>query len=166
VSGQVELAHREAVVMGTPMPMEPHAAILWCIEVAGAEVRYASDRIAELAPEEAVGPVVMTLRRPMKEEKGGEDPEHEVEEVRYEAPALHIWVQARHQAMDRLVQYSAAALRAGIQKRLVELAEGQAQMLAEAMKRLAVALGHQPSDPKVREAMRGSLTLIAGGQVA
>lgn len=166
VAGQVQLARREAVVMGAPLDIPPHEAILECIRIAAGEVRYASDRIAELEPHQAAGPVVATHERPMKLEKGGEEPGTTIEEIRREAPALHIWIVARREAMDRLVNYSAAALKAGIQQRLVEIAEGQAQALAEAYREFARRLGHDPSEPKVREAMGESLRLLQGGRAA
>jgi hypothetical protein len=68
--------------------------------------------------------------------------------------------------MDRLVQYSKAALAAGVAERQVRVAEGQAQLLADAYRRFVVAMGMDPADPKVREAMRGSLTVISGGLAA
>jgi hypothetical protein len=164
VAGQVVLAKREAMVMGVPLDIPATHGILECIRIAAGEVRYASDRIAELGADEVIGPLVSTVERPLKEEKGAESSTRTVTEVHRGAPDVHIWVRVRHEAMDALVRYETAALRAGIQERLVRIAEGEAQILAEAMKRLVIALGHQPSDPKVREAMRGSLTLIAGGQ--
>lgn len=162
VSGAVVLARREAQVMGIPMDLEPHDALLECIRIAAGEVHYASERIVELEPGQAVGPVVST--RPLKYEKGAESSTERVEE--HGPPALHIWIEARHQAMDRLVNYSRIAIAAGIAERQVKLAEGQAEQLAEAMRRLAAALGYDPADPKVREAMRGSLTVIDGGLAA
>lgn len=148
--------------MGIPTDLEPHEALLECIRIAAGEVRYASDRIAELDLEQAIGPVVST--RPLKYEKGAESSTERVEE--HGPPALHIWIEARHRAMDRLVDYSKIAIAAGIAERHIELAEGQAQQLAEAMRRMAAALGYDPADPKVREAMRGSLTVINGGLAA
>src|SRR6188472_4367946 len=69
VSGVVQLAQRESVVMGAPLEnLRPEEALLECIRITGGEVRYASERIAELDPEEVVGPVVTT--RPLKLEKG------------------------------------------------------------------------------------------------
>lgn len=162
VSGAVELARREAAVMGIPTDLEPHDALLECIRISAGEVRYASDRIAELEPGQATGPVVST--RPLKYEKGAESETQRVEE--HGPPALHIWIAVRHKAMDRLVDYSRIAIAAGIAERHVKVAEGQAQQLAEAMRRLAEALGFNPADPKVREAMRGSLTVIDGGLAA
>ena len=166
VAGQVALARREAVVMGVPLPIEPHEAILRCIEIVWAEVRYCSERVAELSDEEAAGPVVTRVDRPLKEEKGAESTEYRAEEVHYGDPKLHIWIQARREAMVQTVQFSVAAAKAGIQERLVKLAEGQAQILADAFTELVKRLGHDPADPKSREAMRGALTLVAGGQAA
>jgi hypothetical protein len=161
VAGQVFLARREAAVMGVPLDIEPHEAILECIRIAAGEVQYASDRIAELEPSEAVGAVVTTLRRPMKEEKGGEDPGVEVEEIRHEAPALHIWIVARRQAMDRLVQYSGVAIKAGIDERRVKLAESQGQMLVQVIRGVLEKLGVL-NRPEVPGIVREQLTLVAG----
>lgn len=162
MAGVVTLARREATVMGQPLDIEPGEALLECVRISAGEVQYASDRIAELDPEQIVGPVVST--RPLKREKGAESSTKRVEE--HAGPALHIWILVRQQSMDRLVNYSRIALAAGIEERRVRVAESQAQTFAEAMRRLAVALGFDPADPKVREAMRGSLTLIQGGQAA
>jgi hypothetical protein len=162
ISGQVTLARREFMAMGRPLDVDPIEAILECIRITAGEVQYASERISELEHDELVGPVVTS--RPLKEEKGAEDPSVYVEE--FGQPALHIWVKVRHDAMDRLVNYSKAAVAAGIAERQVKIAEGQAQQLAELYRGFVVAMGMDPADPKVREAMRGSLTLIAGGRAA
>lgn len=167
VAGQVFLARREAAVMGVPLNIEPHMAILECIRIAAGEVAYASERIAELQPGEAVGPVVSRVDRPLKEEKGAESIEYRAEEVHEAGPALHIWIQARHQAMDRLVAYSTAALKAGIEDRQVKLAESQGQLLVTAIKGIledlskavGIALLSHPEAPAI---IRGQLTRVAG----
>lgn len=162
MSGLVELARREATVMGRPLDVDPHEAILECIRITAGEVQYASERIAELEDGDAVGPVVST--RPLKLEGGAESSHQRVED--HGPPALNIWIDARHKAMDRLVTYSKVAIAAGIAERQITIAEGQAQQIADTMRRFAQALGFSPADPRVREAMRGSLTLIAGGRAA
>lgn len=48
LSGVVELARRDMVVMGRPLDVSPHEAILECIRITSGEVEYASDRVAEL----------------------------------------------------------------------------------------------------------------------
>lgn len=135
LAGVVELARREVAVMGQPLNIEPHEAILECIRVTAGEVQYASEQIAMLDD-----PLVDTMF----------------------GQQLHAWITVRQRAMDRLVMYSATALKAGVEERLVTAAERYASELADTMRRLVVALGHDPADPKVREAMRGTLTLIAG----
>lgn len=152
--GALELARRRAVVMGRPIDAEPHEAILECIRIAAGEVKYASDQIAELEEAELVGPVQTS--RPVKLEKGAENPGVYVTE--YGAPALHIWIKVRHEAMDRLVNYSKIAIACGIAERQVAIAESHAQEFAERMRRFALALGLEPQDPKVRRAFRESLT--------
>ncbi len=147
--------------MGVPLDIEPHDAILQCIKIAAGEVQYASEQIAKLDPDEAVGAVVTTLRRPMKLEKGADADTAMVEEITHSAPALHIWIQARRQAMDRLVQYSAAAIKAGIEERRVKLAESQGQLLIQVIRGVLTELG-LANDPRAPAVVRRQLTLVAG----
>jgi hypothetical protein len=180
LSGQLVIARQEAMVMGTPLPMEPHEAILQCIAIAAGEVRYASEQIAKLELEDAVGMVVTTHTRPRKFFGGAEIADDEgtvdgeatavagdrsatgwVTEVKHEAPALHIWITTRRAAMDRLVQYSATALKAGVEERRVRVAESVGQALADAMRGVLLDLG-MADDPRAPAVMRKHLTLLAG----
>lgn len=154
LNGVLLLARRRAAVMGQPIDADPHEAILECIRIAAGEVKYASDQIQELDEADVVGPVSTT--RPLKLEKGAEDPGTYVAD--YGPPALHIWIKVRHEAMDRLVNYSKVAIAAGIAERQVAIAESHAREFAERMRRFAVALGLEPTDPKVRAAFRESLS--------
>lgn len=159
VSGVVQLARREAAVMGSPIDnLRPEEALLECIRISGGEVRYASERIAEIDPDEAVGPVVTT--RPLKWEKGAESPDDRVEE--HGGPALHIWIEVRHRAMDRLVNYTKVAIAAGLEERRVRVAEEQGHLLAEAVRGILCDLGvaDRPDAPAV---VRKHLTLLSGG---
>ena len=161
LSGQLVIARHQAQVMGTPLPIEPHEAILQCIAIAAGEVRYASERIAELELDEAAGSVVTTHIRPLKLEKGADDSTSTVQEIRHEAPALHIWIVTRRQAMDRLVQYSATALKAGVEERRVRVAETVGQALADAIRGVLTDLG-VIDDPRAPAVVRKHLTLVAG----
>jgi hypothetical protein len=76
-------------------------------------------------------------------------------------PALHIWIAARHQAMDRLVDYSKIAIAAGIEERRVKLAEQQGALLAQAIRGILAELG-VGDRPEVPAVVRRHLTLIAG----
>ena len=93
--------------------------------------------------------------------KEGEDPLHVVEEIKVDAPALHIWIVARHQAMDRLVTYSATAIKAGIEERRVKLAESQGQLLVAVIRGVLQELGVLDR-PEVPGIVRRQLTLVAG----
>jgi hypothetical protein len=55
VSGALVLARREAVVMGCPLDIDPHDALLECIRIAAGEVQYASEQIAKLQVDVAAG---------------------------------------------------------------------------------------------------------------
>lgn len=159
--GQLILARREAAVMGTPLDADPHEAILECIRISAGEVAYASERIAELQDDQVVGPVVTT--RPLKHEKGAESKTERVEE--HGPPAVHIWIEVRHRAMDRLVTYSKVAIAAGIAERQVQIAERQGQLLAEVIRGILGDLGvaNHPQAPAV---VRKHLSLVGGRQAA
>jgi hypothetical protein len=159
VSGALVLARREAVVMGCPLDIDPHDALLECIRIAAGEVQYASEQIAKLQVDVAVGPVVTTHERPLKFEKGADSPTETVVETRHEAPALHIWIKTRHDAMDRLVNFSKIAIAAGIAERQVKVAEEQGSMFAAAIRNILTALGvaEHPEAPRI---VREQLTLI------
>lgn len=160
--GLVLLARREQQVMGKPLSIEPQDAILECIRISAGEVAYASERIAELEGADAVGPVITTTVKPADESDGSEGSVSNVE-TRYGPPALHIWIVVRQQAMDRLVQYSLGALKAGIAQQLVEVSKAQAGLIAQGFRTLVVALGHDPDAPEVRQALRAQLTVLSGG---
>lgn len=55
------------------------------------------------------------------------------------------------------------AVRAGVERRAIELAEGTARQVVQVMAAFAARLGFDPSDPRVREAGREALQLVEGG---
>lgn len=171
VNGMVQLARRDMAVMGCPLAIEPHEAILECIRISAGEVRYASDRVAELQAGDAVGPVLTSkLDVPGPQQPDADESEAEesldkanselAAELRFGPPATHIWIEVRHRAMDRLVAYSAAALKAGIEERLVRVAESTAQLLAQAVRGILTDLGVQ-DDPEAPAIVRKHLTLLS-----
>ena len=161
--GNLELAKREAAVMGQPLPVDPGDALLQCIQIAAGEVQYASLRIAELDDDQAVVEQRQVKTRPLSEGKDGEDPHTTVEEVTTSTTAeLHIWIRVRQQAMDRLVNYSSVAIKAGLEERRVKIAEQTGQLIASAVRGILEELGvaDRPETPAV---VRRHLTLVAGG---
>lgn len=138
VAGTVELARREAKVMGQPLPIDPHDAMLQCIHITAGEVQYASERIADLETA-----MVSTMF----------------------GPKLDTWIEVRQRAMDRLVIYSKTAISAGIAERQIRIAEAQGQLLATAVRNILTALG-VADHPEAPVVVRRELTAIAGGLAA
>jgi hypothetical protein len=158
--GNLELARRDAVVMGAPLPIDPHEAILQAIHIAAGEVQYCSDRIAEL--DSALVDVTTVKTRPLSHGKDGESESTTVEEItRSSEVRLHVWIDARSKAMDRMVAYSAAALKAGVEERQVRVAEKTGQLLASVIGGILEELGvsERPEAPAV---VRRHLMLVSG----
>lgn len=149
-------AQQELQVMGEPIPIHPIDAILRCVEIANGEVTYCNLQIAKLKHEEAAGPVIST--RPLKWEKGAESPD----ERTYEEgpPALHIWITARYEAMNRLAYYSKLALAANIAERQQQLSEGQSRQLVGVIQGILKDSGGD-KHPDIRQIVRKHLQLVS-----
>lgn len=128
MGGAVELARREARVMGEPLPTSPHEAIVRCIEIASGELEYATLQVAGLEPDDA-----LIKGRP------------------------HAWITVRQAAADRLIMYAQIAAKVGVDERRVQLAERYGQEIADAMRRFALAMGHNPEEQQVRAAIGQAL---------
>lgn len=76
--------------------------------------------------------------------------------------AQHVLVEMYGQWLDRAARAAKLALDAGVEERRVRLAEDQAQLIARMMLSFAEALGLDPTEERVRSAMRRSLTAVAG----
>lgn len=138
-AGAVEIARREAVVMGVPVDVEPDEFILSCIRRTAGEIAYCDERIAELK-----SAMVSTMF----------------------GPQLHTWITVRQKAMERGVAFAAAALKAGIDERRTRAAERVGEAMAELIRGVLTDLGVPLNDPKTREVVVRNLRLIEGGQVA
>lgn len=162
LAGAVILARREMAVMGQPLDIEPGEALLQCIRIAAGEVQYASDRIGALDEADAIVQASSTKTRPLSHGKDGESASETVEEVTtsnvYE---LNIWIQVRRQALDRLVNYSAVALKAGVEERRVRVAEQTGVLIAQAIRGVLAELG-VADRPEVPSVVRRQLALVSG----
>lgn len=165
LAGVITLARREAATMGRPLDIDPHEAILECIRISAGEVAYASEQIACLEHEHAVGGVTTVKTRPLKGEYGEETADVMVTETTRDMGALNVWIAVRHKAMDRLVEYSKVALHAGVEERHVRLAEQQGQLMASAIRNILAALG-VADHPDAGRVVRRELEVIAGGAAA
>ena len=136
-----EAAQAEALLLGFPVPVDPHEAILGSLRIAWGEVAYFSQRIAELRREEIMGPVVVETTRPLKMEKGAEDPSYPITERREESPQLHVWLLARQRATDRATRYAEIAIRCKISEHLLDLARQTAAQWAPVLDTMLTRLG-------------------------
>jgi hypothetical protein len=114
------MAQAEALkIMGPMIDIEPHDALLLCVRIAAGEVAYTTMKIQELED---------PLARPESdEEKTGEEHTSTHKEGPWD---LHLWIRVRQQSLERLAKFSKMALDAGIDDRVVKLAEGQGNQLA------------------------------------
>lgn len=74
----------------------------------------------------------------------------------------HVLVALYEDAQRRCESIATSCLRAKVEEQRVKIAQERAETYADAMRQLVSALGHSPADPQVRQAMRASLTLVAG----
>jgi hypothetical protein len=74
----------------------------------------------------------------------------------------HALVALYEDAQKRCSDIAAACLRAKVAEEQVRAAQTIAAAVADSHRALALALGHSPADPKVRQAMRAALAPIAG----
>jgi len=159
VAGVVALARREAEAMGRPIRMHPQEAIVQCIGIAAGEVRYGSERIAELEPDAILSEVVHRHERPLQM-AGGREGEGMVEETRIGPAQLHSWIRVRQRAMDRLVSYSATAIKAGVEEQLLLFAEREGAAIVKVLEGALSDLGYA-ADPRVASAVGRHLRAVA-----
>jgi hypothetical protein len=103
----------QSLVMGIPVDIDPMEALLQCVRIAAGEVIYASEQLKSLRLEDAI----------VNYEEVEESEEFGTKTKKTSDSRLHIWIETRQQAMDRLARYSKMAIDSGIAERQVVLAE-------------------------------------------
>jgi hypothetical protein len=79
--------------------------------------------------------------------------------------SLHIWIRARHDALDRLARSSKMAIEAGIAERQVVVAEQVGGMIGATLKGVLAELALTPEQRAAApEIVRRHLQLVAGPQ--
>jgi hypothetical protein len=115
-----------AVTYGLPVDISPTEALLEEVRWTAGHVRWLRDRIQELERGQ------LTWGRVEYREKAG-DKDAGWTEVEKAGP--HVLLELYDRERQRLVDVTSAALRAGIEERRVRLAEGQGEMVAQALRR-------------------------------
>jgi hypothetical protein len=148
----------------------PRETLLWMIGETRGEAAYYTLMIAQVPDKDLWGYHEAFVDRPLKKEKGAEHPSERVQEIRTSEPRLHIWINARAAAFDRLARYIKIAEDIGIAEREIELAERHgaqiADMLGAVLEGLVLTAAQREKAPVVIEgAMRqleaGSTPLAA-----
>lgn len=124
--------------MGEPLDIEPHEALIVCVQITAGEVAYCTRRIMELNTTEYVGHPESYVE---EETTGGEHGGGTKDVTKKGAPELNIWINARAACMDRLARFSKMALDAGVDERRVRLAENMASQLAPVLQAIFKELG-------------------------
>lgn len=126
MAGATAMAEAHAASLVGVSPMEPHEALEWLIGRERAMLEFYDRRIGELHPDDVQGSVVTT--RPLKEEKGAENPTQRVEE--HGPPAAHIWIKLRDAAAERLARFAKLAADVNVGERRVRIEEARLDAIA------------------------------------
>lgn len=113
-----------AKVMGTPVDVSPHEALLYCVQITAAAVIYCNDMIGELVTALAT-PTIVTDR----EWSGGEEGGGFSTQVVTRDKEMNIWIRVRDEYVDRLAKFAKMAIDAGVEERLVRIAEKTAEFM-------------------------------------
>lgn len=137
----LEAARVEAakLVMGAPIRMEPDEALQFCIDVTRGEIAYCDLRISELTDADAAVPIT-THRQHQELDRDG-DVHELVDDTAQSTEDLHIWINTRQGATERLARFSKMAMDAGIDERQARLGERQAEILAAVVLAVVGQLG-------------------------
>ena len=160
VAANREQALEELGNYGQPVDIDPHEAILLCIRIVAGEIQYATVKVNELEEHELLVQPVEEHDRPLSEGKDGENTGITVTEVKRLRTELNGWIKIRHEGMDRLVRYTSTAMRAGLEERMVQIAEAQGRLMAEAVQGILLELG-VADHPKAQSVVRKHLMQIA-----
>ena len=127
-------------------------ALLELVQTKAAEVAYWQWRVADLSDAERAGLLVAKTERGREK---GKSTNLVTEQV-----APHVWLVMLHKAQDQLAAYSAAAIKAGVDQRMVELAAMQAAWQLPLLLRVVEAARLDPSSTAA-DVVRGVLEVEA-----
>ena len=134
-------AARQVEVWGGRADLNPAEALLELVQSKAAEVAYWDGRVAELGDDERAGLLVAKTEQ-------GFGPQGPVDtETRQAGP--HVFVVMLHKAQDQLAAYSAAAIRAGVDRAMVEAVTLQAAWLLPLLYEAITAARASAEEPAV-----------------
>ena len=134
-------AQRDVTAFGARTDITAPEALLELVQSKAAEVAYWDGRVAELGDDERAGLLVAKAEQ-------GFGPQGPVDtETRQAGP--HVFVVMLHKAQDQLAAYSAAAIRAGVDRAMVEAVTLQAAWLLPLLYEAITAARASAEEPAV-----------------
>lgn len=163
-AARTERARRAVATYGLPRDIDPAAALLEEVHRTAGHVAWLSSKVAELPEDDLVWGLVEETEKGATEFRGT-DTTH--------AARPSVWLDLYQRERTHLVRVSKAALDAGVNERLVQLAEQQGTMLAEIIRRSADALLEETAAllddtaaDRVRQAWPSWVARIVPAQIA
>jgi P27 family predicted phage terminase small subunit len=124
---------------GNPLDISPGEALLWRVRVLSGEVQRLDDIVAGLERDEVVWGAIEEVN-----EEGGETSSHKARA----GARIHSWVLLREMRERQLQSACESALRAGIEERMVRIAETDGAMILSVIKLISQRLGYA-DDPRI-----------------
>lgn len=122
---------QDAATYGLPRDITPAAALLEEVRYAAGHVAWLRARVAELEPDALTWGLAERAERAATEFPGTDTTER---------AALNTWLEAYHRERRYLLDVSKAALSAGVEERLVQLAEAQGLAVVTVLARVFARL--------------------------
>lgn len=107
---------QEAIIMGAPLDINPLDAMIWCIRITAGEVKWLSEKIAELDDTEAIS------------------------ENQILGDMFHLYIRERADRVERLTSYSEKSIKLNLTERAIKLQEQYGQMIAALLKGILLDL--------------------------
>lgn len=146
--------------MGPAQSVDPGAAIMEEIARSAAYVKYLEGKVRALTEEELVWSDSLELN---ESRTGGQGGDYGLERTERRAQS-NVWWDLLERERKHLATVANAAVRSGLEERRVRIAEKGIDALEEAFVRAIVALGFDPHDSRVRQAIGRELQIaIEGG---
>lgn len=139
-SHQKSAAKEYAKMMGAPVEMNPLDAIIWCIQITAGEVKWLSERMAELEETEWLEHTMVGKQ-------------------------LHIYAKERQSRVRDLAKYSQIAVSLGLAERAIRLAEQYGEAIARLLNGVLDELDlTKEQRERVPVIVRKHLILLEGGR--
>lgn len=162
-------AQRAAATYGLPVTVTPFDALLGELHRTAGHVAWLGELVANLEHRDDPEPTVLGDggdRDPTEGRVSRSGLKQYTRTEKFTVEQESVWLRMYREERKHLAGVAAACLKAGVDERVVRLAEGQAELIASALRRFAELLGLDPRSTEVAAAARASLTLVEGGQAA